>query len=113
MQRRFIIPVAVAVILIAGQAYLQGIWTQRWGQEDVSADIQTFAERMKNIPTSFGDWESVDSPIEQRELDASGSVSSYRGNLRIVPTRRKPSTSFGLRPSARYHGAYPGPMLRT
>ncbi len=77
MQRRFIIPVTVAVILIAGQAYLQGIWTQRWGQEDVSADIQTFAERMKNIPTSFGDWESVDSPIEQRELDASGSVSSY------------------------------------
>jgi hypothetical protein len=77
MQRRLIIPIAVAVVLIAGQAYLQGVWTQRWGQQDVSADIKTFAERMKNIPTSFGDWESVDAPIEQRELDASGSVSSY------------------------------------
>jgi hypothetical protein len=75
--QRFIIPVVVAIVLIAGQAYLQGIWTERWSQHDVSAEITAFAERMNHIPTSFGDWESVDSPISQRELEASGSVNSY------------------------------------
>lgn len=87
--QRLIIPIVVAVVLIAGQAYLQGIWTQRWGQQDVSADVQAFAERMNNIPTSFGDWESVDSPVSQRELDASGSVNSYsrRFTNRSDPTK--------------------------
>jgi hypothetical protein len=87
--KRFIIPVAVAVVFIAGQAYLQGVWTQRWGQRDVSEEIKAFAERMNQIPTSFGDWESVDSPISQRELDASGSVNSYsrRFTNRIDPAK--------------------------
>jgi hypothetical protein len=75
--QRFIIPVVVAAVLIAGQAYLQGIWTGRWTPHDVSAELQTFVERMNHIPTSFGDWDSIDSPISQRELDASGSLNSY------------------------------------
>ena len=75
--QRFIIPVTVAVVLIAGTAYLEGVWTQRWSAHDVSAEVEAFAERMNHIPTSFGDWESVDSPISQRELEASGSANSY------------------------------------
>ena len=42
--QRFIIPVVVAVVLIAGQAYLQGVWTERWSHPEVSGEIQAFAE---------------------------------------------------------------------
>jgi hypothetical protein len=75
--QRFIIPVVVAVVLIAGQAYLQGLWTDRWGRPPVSEELQTFIERLNHVPTAFGEWESVESPISQRELDASGSLNCY------------------------------------
>jgi hypothetical protein len=75
--QRFIVPVVVAVVLIAGQAYLQGIWTGRWNQKDVSQELQSHIERMSHIPTAFGDWDSIESPISQRELDASGSLSAF------------------------------------
>src|ERR1700690_1503116 len=86
---RYIIPVVVAVVLIAGQAYLQGVWTERWSQHEVSAEVQAFADRMNSIPTTFGDWESIDTPISEREKEASGSVNCYsrRFTNRSDPTK--------------------------
>lgn len=75
--QRFIVPVVVAVVLIAGQAYLQGIWTGRWSQQDVSKELQAHIDRIKRIPTTFGDWDSIEAPMTQRELDASGSLSAF------------------------------------
>ena len=74
---KFVLPVAVAAVLIALHAWPQGIWSRRWGAGDVTEEQKIFAERLKNIPTSFGDWDSEDVPISQRELDASGSTGSF------------------------------------
>lgn len=75
--QRFIVPVVVAVVLIVGQAYLQGIWTGRWSQSDLTKELQTSIDRVNKIPTAFGDWDSIDAPITEREKEASGSLGVY------------------------------------
>ena len=74
---RLIAPIAVVVALIAGSALFEGIKTERWAKHETTAEQQEFAERMKSIPFAFGDWESVDEPIGQRDLEGARAVGHY------------------------------------
>jgi hypothetical protein len=87
---KLVVRIAIfGIVLLTAQSYLQGKWSERWEQRSVSGELEAFALRMNDIPTSFGDWDSVDSPISQRELDASGSLKCYsrRFTNRNDPTK--------------------------
>jgi len=75
--QKLVIPVALAALLIALHAVPQGIWSRRFGQKDVTEEQKAFAARLENIPTSFGDWESMEAKVSDRELAASGSIGSF------------------------------------
>jgi hypothetical protein len=75
--QKLVLPVAFAAILIALHAIPQGVWSRRWGQAGVTEEQKAFAARLENIPTSFGDWDSVEMKVSDRELAASGSIGSY------------------------------------
>ncbi|HZZ27875.1 MAG TPA: exosortase-associated EpsI family protein [Pirellulales bacterium] len=66
----------VGVVLLAAHSYLQGMWTERWAARSVSEEQAAFAERLNHVPTSFGNWESVESPISEREKEASGATNT-------------------------------------
>jgi hypothetical protein len=74
---RLIAPIAVVVALIAGSAVFEGIKMERWAKHETSAEQKVFAERMKSIPFAFGDWESSDEPISQRDLEGARAAGHY------------------------------------
>ena len=51
------------------------------------AKQKLFAERVKNIPTKFGDWESKDTPVDPRQIAASGSDAYFSRHFynRLAP----------------------------
>jgi Protein of unknown function (DUF3485) len=78
----------VGILLLTAHSYLQGKWTERWGLRSVSEEQKLFAERLNHVPTAFGDWESVDSPISEREKEASGAVNTFS---RVYTNRTDPT----------------------
>jgi len=74
---RLIAPIAVVLALIAGSAVFEGIKTERWAKRETSAEQKVFAERMNSIPFAFGDWESSDEPISQRDLEGARAAGHY------------------------------------
>src|SRR5262249_42868766 len=74
---RLIAPIAVVLSLIGVSAVLEGIKMERWAKRETTAEQKVFAERMQNIPYSFGDWESVDEPISQRDLEGARAAGHY------------------------------------
>ncbi len=75
--QRYLLPAIAAATLIAIATIPQGIWSRRFGGTEVTAQRKAFAERIKNIPTAFGDWESKETPVDQRQIMASGSDAVY------------------------------------
>jgi len=74
---RLIAPIAVVLALIAGSAVLEGIKMERWAKRETSAEQKVFADRMQSIPFAFGDWESSDEPISQRDLEGARAAGHY------------------------------------
>src|SRR6266496_5690497 len=79
---RLIAPIAVVLALIVGSAVFEGIKTERWAKHETSAEQKVFAERMNNIPFAFGDWESIDDPISERDLEAARAAGHYARKFR-------------------------------
>jgi hypothetical protein len=79
----------VCIVLLTAHSYLQGKWTERWGHRAVSEELKTMAERLNHVPLSFGDWDSVDSPISDREKAASGAINTFSRQFtnRTDPTK--------------------------
>ena len=50
---------------------------ERWAKRETSAEQKVFAERMQSIPFAFGDWESSDEPISQRDLEGARAAGHY------------------------------------
>ena len=92
--QRFIIPVVVAVVLIAGQAYLQGVWTERWSHHEVSGEIQAFADRMNNIPTTLEIGKASTRRFRSAKRRRLVRSIVIRGGLLIDLTRPRSWTSF-------------------
>lgn len=79
---RLIAPIAVVLALIAGSAVFEGIKMERWAKHEASAAQKEFAERIKTIPFAFGDWESSDEPIGQRDLEGARAAGHYSRHFR-------------------------------
>jgi hypothetical protein len=67
----------VVLALIAGSAVYEGIKTERWAKRETTAEQKELAERMASIPFAFGDWESNDEPISQRDLEGARATGHY------------------------------------
>jgi len=64
--------VGVAVVLITSMSVVQGIWSDRWSRENPEAEL--FAERLKDVPLNFGDWEGVDTKVGPSGLKGAGAI---------------------------------------
>lgn len=69
MNRTIAMSVAVVAMIVGG--YLQGIWSERWG-EPMTAQIQEWSQRLDELPMTLGNWEGQRIEANQQELEASG-----------------------------------------
>ena len=66
------IPLLIAIPLIGLGTYLQGSWTDRWG-DDRNVILQHTVDRYADIPLTIGeDWVGQDTPYSKKELEAAG-----------------------------------------
>ncbi|HEX4607529.1 MAG TPA: exosortase-associated EpsI family protein [Urbifossiella sp.] len=77
--------VALVVLGLGGlvtAAVFEGLRSNRWG---IPEDLRASAARLGNVPSAFGDWSSVENPVDQKILDraeAVGSVSRVYRNAK-------------------------------
>jgi hypothetical protein len=67
--RRYVPLLLVALVLVV-DGYVHGIWTDRWRP---SQEVQAAADRLQQVPMSFGDWEGFErAPLSEREVAQAG-----------------------------------------
>ena len=86
--QRYLLPALAAAALIAIATIPQGIWSRRFGAGEITAQRKLFAERLNDVPTSVGDWDSKETPVDPRQIAASGSDNSFS---RRFQNRKDPS----------------------
>lgn len=90
------VPIAVVVTLIIGFSIFQGIWSDRWSDPAVAASV--FIERLGSVPSSVGDWESLDTKSnlsaaeEKRQMEVAGAL----GNVSRTYTNKKTGKKVSL-----------------
>ncbi len=66
------LPIGAAVLLMGVSCYYQGKWSERWGE---FPELAIFAEQLKEIPMSVGEWQGEDEPqTDERILRLSGAA---------------------------------------
>jgi len=75
--QRLLVPAIAAVLLIGVCTYVEGVFTERWHDRPPSPEQEVFAERIKQIPTTVGQWDSADAPMDKREIEAARAVGHY------------------------------------
>ncbi len=73
--RNFILPAAIAVILLVLHDIPYGKLT--FHKRGTSPEIEAFAQRLKDVPASFGDWDSEAEKLDDRQLAAANAMGSY------------------------------------
>ena len=70
------LPVVVAVLLLAGVTVVQGVLTDRWTSGNVAEELQkTAASLEQNFPKTFGDWEAEkELETDPRQMEVAGAV---------------------------------------
>lgn len=64
-----LLPIAIAVALIAAGTLYQGNITERWSPQN-SELLQTFTARLESVPPELEKWSSVDTPLTEKEFAA-------------------------------------------
>jgi hypothetical protein len=64
-----LIPLVIAVSLIAAGTVYQGKLTDRWNPQD-SELLQAFTTRLDSVPSEFKDWSSRETPLTEKEFKA-------------------------------------------
>jgi len=59
------LPILAAVLLMGVSCYYQGIWSERWGE---FPELEIFAQQLKEIPKTVGEWEGVDGEESSEEI---------------------------------------------
>lgn len=86
---RFVLLIVVAAILLF-DGYVHGLWTERWG---ASVDAELAAERLHEIPMSFGDWQGqAKEPLAERETAQAG----FRAHCVRVYTNRRTGSAVSI-----------------
>ena len=64
------LPIAVAVVVMLAAGYVQGVWSERWGE---FPDLQAFKEQLAAIPAEIGEWKGEDAAgSDERTLKVAG-----------------------------------------
>lgn len=88
------LPIAAAVVLLAGVTALQGLWTERWNAGNTREELLATAASLEaNFPGRFGDWQ-VERELESnpRELEVAGAVGHISRLYRNTKTNALIST---------------------
>ena len=72
MSKLQIIMLSSAALIVVGTAYVHGIWTDRWEKQVASEKLRQYSERLDQVPTSFGDWESIPQEVDPAQFKESG-----------------------------------------
>ena len=70
------LPVALVLVVLAAGTFLEGRFTDRWGQIKTER-LKDFAARIDELPLEFGDWKGVAQEINQEEFEASNCEKCY------------------------------------
>ena len=73
-QRTRYLPVALGFLLILGSGVIQGVQSDRWGQSQKVIDA---ANRLSEIPGTFGEWISSDNEIPPEHLEIAEAIGSF------------------------------------
>jgi hypothetical protein len=65
MRYGLLIAGAAAILLATGIAH--GLRTDRWGEDQALTDA---VRRLQDVPTRVGEWTSVDTPLDERQIRA-------------------------------------------
>ena len=79
----------VGIVILSAQTLLQGTWTERWRIRPVSEQEQALAARLKNVPTTIGAWDSVESNIDERGWQARAPWVITAANFTIATIPRR------------------------
>ncbi|MBX3415393.1 MAG: exosortase-associated EpsI family protein [Pirellulales bacterium] len=71
--KKFILPVAVVIVMMAACTVLQGRWSERWGAP-ATPQLNDWTARLQQVPLEFGDWEGQEVAGNPEQLKASGAV---------------------------------------
>ena len=79
-QLALLAPIALAVPLMLGAGYVQGVWSERWG---TFPELKMFADQLQEIPMEFGEWKGKDeASSDEKTLKVAGAegelVRTYR-----------------------------------
>ena len=75
--------VVLGLGVLVAAAVFEGIRSNRWGVPD---DLKAAAARVDRIPAAFGDWTSVEVPVDRKILERAESVGSLSREYRNPKT---------------------------
>jgi len=86
-------PIAAAAFLVIGVTVLQGMWTDRWKDKNVSETLKRAATVLEaSFPDRFGDWEfERELESDPKELERAGAVGHVSKLYRNVRTKARVS----------------------
>jgi EpsI family protein len=62
--------VGAAAVLMLSAGYVQGVWTERWGE---FPELKVFSEQLTAVPKQIGEWEGTDGEeMDERTKEAAG-----------------------------------------
>lgn len=79
---QYLVPSLAAVLLIGGSVIIHGIWTERFRPRETTTEQKILAERLKNLPLSFGDWEGEVVPMDEKQRQAARIVGDFSVRFR-------------------------------
>ncbi len=65
---KLVLPVSVALVLIAVTTYYQGFWSERWAQDELAAQLKTASDRVAEVPNFVGDWKGEPQEANEDQL---------------------------------------------
>lgn len=74
-----LIPIVIAVSLIAAGTAYQGKVTDRWIPQN-SELLQAFTTRLDSVPPEFDEWSCVETPLTEKEFEATN-CTNYKSRL--------------------------------
>lgn len=63
------LPIVLAIAMVGLAVYVQGMWTDRWGEKHSGALLE-FTERLDNVPMKVGKWVGVDTELDEEQRKA-------------------------------------------
>lgn len=87
MMNRLLVPVIVAVVLIAATTVVEGVFLKdRWADPEIEA--AELGKRFANVPKKIGDWTGVDTPVEEEVQERAGAVNFVNRRYTHAQTNR-------------------------